>query len=75
MNEGWYAMQESNLRHAVCNTAALASELIALVEMTGLEPATPCLQSRRTPSCATSPGGDRGNRTLDFRVANAALSR
>lgn len=67
-------MRESNPRHPGCKPGALASELIALVEHAGLEPATSCVQGRRTPNCASTPGGATGSRTLSFLVANEASS-
>ncbi len=42
-------MRESNPRHPGCKPGALASELIALVEPAGVEPASSCLQGRRNP--------------------------
>ena len=49
MNEGWYAVRESNPRHPGCKPGALASELTALVEQRGVEPRISCLQGRCNP--------------------------
>ena len=66
-------MRDSNPRLSGCKPDALATELTILVERAGLEPAIACLQSKCIPNCATAPGGERGTRTHDFRVANTAL--
>ena len=51
--------------------------LISLVEVTGLEPVTPCLQSRCSTSRAKPPdlfgGGPKWTRTTDLTIISRAL--